>query len=197
MQKACAWKEILLQVIQVLGKAALGHCRSGSLTIREEKLPDTQVFITKHEKLTSILKQLQKNNLPFKQAQLSFPFQIQVECQVGVPQTEQHSSTHGHSGAFATLPNFYSAPQDFLHSGFQCLLNWIVCLFSFLLNNSLQGCKYVELYTGQITDESTQREALFQQAQVTGLCFDIHGSCSFIIIFHFILFYPVLDVLII
>lgn len=83
-----------------MGKAALGQCRSASLTIKE-KLPDTQAFITKHEKLKSTFKQVQKNIFPFKYAQLSFPFQIQV----GVPQIAQHSSTCTHSGASVMILN--------------------------------------------------------------------------------------------
>jgi len=62
----------------VLGKAALGQCRFVALTIGEENLPDTQVFITKQGKLTSTSKQVQNSTFPFKHLSFPSPFQIQL-----------------------------------------------------------------------------------------------------------------------
>lgn len=143
-----------------LGDLGTGNGCSGSVqicfTIREEKFPDTQAFITKHEKLTPTFKQVQKKNFPFKYAQLSFPFQIQV----GVPQTAQ---LHLHAQrCLCHASNNWNSVQQLRISftpGFQCLKLDFVCLFFFFVNNPLQRCSFVEFPSGQITDQSTQREA--------------------------------------
>lgn len=55
-----------------------------------------------------------------------------------------------------------------------------VCLFSFFLNNPLQRCTCVEFPSGQITDQSTQREAPSWQAQseVYALTYVVLGALS-------------------